>query len=172
MKRFIVSFSLLSFAFCVTAETQSQQMYSANGQKLAEFDQQTMSKLVKGISGYHEDVLVEGYWATSPLVEQDTYDGKYPFPIAYKEPWPGKQEFLEKLTLIEDSNKVQLVCMRGSSPSRLESCFVGNSEFHFADGRCTIIWTDAFGPHYVAKYNVKPSHEFYDFVMNLVLEIH
>lgn len=170
MKGFLVSLLLLSLVSCIGAETQSYQASLTHIEKLTEFDRQTMSKLKKGISGYHENILVEGYWATSPFIEQDMYHGKYPFPISHKQPWPGKQKFFEKLVLIEASNKVELICMRGVAPSRLESSFVGNCEFHYKDDHHTIIWTDAFNSHYVAKYNVKPSREFYDFVMNIVID--
>jgi hypothetical protein len=118
---------------------------------------------------------VEGYWGQH---EHDHRDN-LPFPIAHAEPWPGQKEFLKKLISIESSaqfwdhdslteSRIQIFIFKGSAHSRLESHVqVSNKEFY--DTCEQIRWPHGFSWYYVARFNVKPSKEFYDYVMNFEL---
>lgn len=128
---------------------------------------------------------IEGYWASSSHPERDTYKGKYPFPKANEAPWPGQQAFIDKLKQIEklfeylgslktaDLYKFSLSgfnLSRGSAPSRLDpEEDAGHGEYF--DGIEKVRWTFGFGSHYVQKFNVKPSQEFYEYVMNFNEEL-
>ncbi len=128
---------------------------------------------------------VEGYWTTIKLVFNDKGrwvdskidpNCKYPFPKPHKNPWPTQKEFLTKLYKIEScagdgnsnsSSRSRVLCfrMKGLSPSRLEprKNVSGNE---YCDTHENISWPAGFSWYYVAKFNVKPSREFYDYVMN------
>lgn len=142
-------------------------------EKLTEFEREKMSLITNNWNTTTS--LVEGYWASSPYPERDKYRGKYPFPIPHENPWPGQQQFLKKLAQLESSDKVEKSTMRGWAPSRLgyegwDDHEYGSCEYWYKNDSRHIGWTDAFGPFYVAKRNVKPSHEFYDFVMNVIID--
>lgn len=117
-------------------------------------------------------VDAEGYWAHSANPAEDTYHGKYSFPKPNQEPWPTEDKFLAKLTQIEKSAggaRVKTTRYRGLAPSRLEpGVDLGSSEY--VDTISGVTWTDAFGSYYVGKFHVKPSRQFYRFVMNFPLE--
>ncbi len=152
--------------------------------RLTEFDRETLSNVTDEDTGRHL-YWVEGYWAQGKNPLCDWYKGRYPFPISSNDAWPGKDEFLDKLAKIERlaeevdimdfnppaPNKVWRYIFRGLAPSRLDKSLLGCSEFSYrvgSDGK-KINWTDAMGEHYVKKYNVKPSREFYEFVTNFAL---
>ena len=101
----------------------------------------------------------EGYWASNKDPQQDHYAGQYPFPIVHAEPWPGKEEFLEKLSIATRGARMHIY--RGFSISRITGQPLGSCEFESSFG---IRWTQDFGPHYVAQYNVIPSREFYRYI--------
>ncbi len=116
-----------------------------------------------------EVIDAEGYWALSVDPKKDIYKGKYPFPKANAKPWAGKEEFLKKLEKIEafasrDENaKIRINVFRGPAMSRLDSGIVGCTEY--VDTVNSMKWTEGFGSHYIGKHNVKPSREFYEYVM-------
>ena len=68
--------------------------------RLTEFDRESLSNVVDDNSGRHR-YWVEGYWAQGKDPSRDGYKGRYPFPIPLNDAWPGKEEFLDKLTKIE-----------------------------------------------------------------------
>ncbi len=131
---------------------------------------------------------VEGYWASDEDPSKDSYKGKYPFPKANPKPWPTQKEFLERLERLTEKAKLEkaksvalgtqydnnwsgysVINWRGVSISRFEpSKYVGSQDYVYKDPKTgeEIYWTEAFGPYYVKKFNVKPSKEFYDWVMN------
>ena len=134
--------------------------------------------------------LDEGYWArklvghslarfiffiSSFWYRLGGYHGKYPWPEANSQPWPGQVTFSAKLKKIENILKKSpesFVGCFGMSPSRFElNKNVGCREFQYVDLETNevIIWPEAFRPYYVDKFNVKPSEEFYEFVMNYPL---
>ena len=95
------------------------------------------------------------------------------FHIAHRAPWPGQQEFVVKLAAIEREPSIRRESYRGYAPSRLEfrhgrAVDLGNSEF--VDPATRITWIDAMGRHYIGKFNVIPSREFYYFVMDYKLQ--
>lgn len=120
--------------------------------------------------------LIEGYWALYGIPNcavgriepssKDFYDGKYPIVKANPEPMPRQEEFLERLKAIEQS--AMQTAYGGVSPSRFEDIHVGNTEYSIVDQKTgkQVCWPQAFGPYYVRNFNVRPSEEFYNFVMN------
>jgi len=129
---------------------------------------------------------VEGYWAYSADPAQDDYKGKYPFPIPHKKPWLSKDDFVKKLRKIQGEAltktipqyleakrnnfeffpRIIYVSYRGHAPSRLEPGVNTEGGGEYIDTNNNISWTVAFLPYYVEKFNVKPSREFYHYVMN------
>ena len=117
-----------------------------------------------------------------------------PWPVVNARPWCGHREWLHMLKTIEDSSSgdgkggVQATRFRGMSYSRIEGemSLLGNKEFideqfffrTTADGKAAdtstlgqvrrrrwICWTGDLREHYVAKYNVVPSKEFFYYVI-------
>jgi hypothetical protein len=138
----------------------------------------------ESISFDRETIIeAEGYWALSENQDEDFYKGKYPFPQKNEHPWHGQEVFLQKLEMIEkqaqyysfhskdDNTGVRRLCYRGDSPSRFEpDVLCGSSEFIYKDSNDKKIkWTVALRYYYVAKFNVKPSREFYQFIKNFAL---
>lgn len=126
---------------------------------------------------------IEGYWATHPDPALDDYKGKYPFPKKNPKPWPTQEEFLKKLESIETlaqsifwaeyTPQIGYNTYRGASPSRFEKgVYVGCRKFRAINPHTgqTVSWPEGFGSYYVAKFNVMPSKEFYDFIMNYPIE--
>ncbi len=114
----------------------------------------------------------EGYWGTDVQIDLDVYKGKYPYPLANLEPWPTEKEFLHRLVLIERHPLVEIINYRGFSPSRFElGKTVGNKEYVYKSDAKEIRWTEALRPYYIEKFHVKPSKEFYDFVMSFFINI-
>lgn len=129
---------------------------------LIEFDRDEMSR-----TDHEEPARVEGYWASPGSqfdISKDRYQGRYPFPKANAEPWPTQKVFLQRLARIE--RKVSQIANRGCSPSRFEDGFLGNIEYQDTSRDPRVCWTEDFGPYYVKGFNVKPSREFYEYVMS------
>ncbi len=111
----------------------------------------------------------EGYWATSSDPTRDIYRDRYPFPKSNPQMWPTQEQFMSKLSALEadiHSKKVtniKTMYFKGVSHSRFDDSRLGCSEYR--DQKNSVAWTDAFLNHYVKKYNVKPSKQFYDYVM-------
>jgi hypothetical protein len=147
------------------------------------FDREKMNKC----GDPRENWRVEGYWAP-PKFWADCYEGRYPFPKPHTEPFANQVEFLKKLKKIEkvalgkeneywlkndsekqrilpSANMVEVVSYRGLSPSRLEEGVnVGSQEFQ--DHEHKVIWPGGYRKHYIKKHNVRPSREFYEYVIS------
>lgn len=93
----------------------------------------------------------EGFWYSKETPG-------FPMPVANATPWEGKNEFLSKLSKIEE--KAVIIRYRGWSVCRICSKHNGSTEFNLA-GWC---WPSGFR-HYVEEHNVKPSNEFLNFVL-------
>ncbi len=133
----------------------------------------------KMIRDRHKNEKVEGYWASNQDPSKDYYHGIYPWPEANPQPWTGQIAFSAKLEKIENvlkksrvttgCKKSGIIGYRGMSISRFEpDKYVGSREFKYVDSETeeVIRWPEAFRPYYVDKFNVKPSEEFHEFVMN------
>lgn len=134
--------------------------------RLTEFDRENMPVSDGG--------KVEGYWAEDK--EESTI---FPFPVGSDNPWPGKAEFLTKLR--EKEGKAENTQFRGTSRCRLvkknncepdidDDMMViknnGSSEFSMSTpAGDQIAWPEGYA-HYIEVHNVKPSREFYNFIMN------
>ncbi|XP_004349420.2 hypothetical protein CAOG_02670 [Capsaspora owczarzaki ATCC 30864] len=46
---------------------------------------------------------LEGFWASSPRIEDDGYHGAYPWPTPSTQPWPRRTDWVGKLRLIQDA---------------------------------------------------------------------
>lgn len=129
------------------------------------------NELLEEQIGFEREKLIkghgEGFWA--PRWDKE-YTGTLPFPKEHAKPWPSQNDFLKKLFAIESmagkNSRIQCVAYRGHSHARLgeESAYVGNRQY--SDMIAKICWPEAFGQYYVEKFNVKPSREFYRYVMN------
>jgi len=117
-------------------------------------------------------VQCEGYFRTK---ENEGRAGqRLPWPRSDRKNWPSKahkNEWMEKLAAIQDATHV--VSYRGMSWSRLEDgTLLGNKEYVSEDlnqeGQA-ICWTQDLLDHYVGKYDVVPSEEFYNWVMDYEL---
>lgn len=144
---------------------------SGGGSGALVFEREAMSKRGDGMA-------VEGYWAGSQDPAKDGYQGQYPFPKAHAEPWVGQAEFSAKLKQIEALSRAQWDCStmppitkieyRGHAYSRLAPGErVGHGEYK--DTRRNIVWPYGFRSHYIDRFNVRPSREFYDYVMSFDL---
>ncbi len=121
---------------------------------------------------------VEGYWATSPDFFKDIHKARYPFPQKNDSSWPGQQEFLDKLSRIESEQgkgRIEKKAWRATASkeedrwrSKFHSRFDEAKELslgEFFDKNKKVGWTADFGGYYVKEYNVKPSRDFYHYVM-------
>ena len=98
-------------------------------------------------------------------------EGDWGSPIAEPSPWPSQEEFEEKLARLEDLAQegnipgLEFRRLRGVSESKLDpSEILKRNEYH--DLVHNFCWTSSFLPHYVHKFNVRPSREFYEYVMS------
>ncbi len=106
---------------------------------------------------WSEPHRVEGYWKNETFPE-------LPLPKAHKNAWPGKKVFLTKLLAVQDHSGIEKIGYRGLSTSRIDNKSVGSHEYF--DPKNMITWPSAVSGHYIGKYNVIPSKEFYEYIMN------
>jgi hypothetical protein len=96
----------------------------------------------------------EGFWRSShtPLGRE-----ALPWPQPDNSSWPGRKDFLAKLSQIEEvASKVEY---RGFSGCRLCKCINGSSEYQ------TRAWSWPSGyRHYIEEHNVRPSLAFEEWV--------
>jgi len=121
----LIRISLIIGCISIIAPCKSMEVQQLSSQEeLTEFDRETMSMAEDG----HKS---EGYWASCQNPEQDMYKGKYPFPKANKDPWPGKNAFLAKLAAIEktveefDNGKEYFAFMSGKQGP--PTCLLANN---------------------------------------------
>ncbi len=94
--------------------------------------------------------MKEGFWYSE-------LEPQYP-KVIEGIPWEGQEEFLKALRIKE--RKAKLVVYWSLSICRICKEFNGNSTFYLENWE----WPCGF-IHYIRDHNVKPSPEFYDFVM-------
>ena len=95
--------------------------------------------------------MIEGYWWSR-------YEPQYLMPICHDIPWEGQEDFLHALRRRQKAAaKVQY---RGWSTCRICKCTNGSTEYKSGGW----IWPEGY-IHYIEEHNVKPSSEFYKFVM-------
>ncbi len=101
-------------------------------------------------------VTAEGYWASPD-------DASLPFPVAHTQKWPGQDQFEVKLRRIEKEYDALGYSggYFGSSSCRLCHQTLGSDEYN-GEG---MKWTGDFLGHYVMRHNVKPSRQFYTWVL-------
>jgi hypothetical protein len=163
-KSFCLNVIRLDFVFRSAANNNMGVFQSST--PLTEFDRESMST--------QGGVKYEGYWANS-----EDEKSNFPFPVGSDTAWPGKDEFLTKLRKKQSS--AEETSYRGMSHCRLvgkhncqsDSGFDdqpvkdnGSSEFSITSPNGDLItWPEGYA-HYVEVHNVKPSREFYNFIMN------
>ena len=104
-----------------------------------------------------ENVFIEGYWYENTFINQ-----KYPSPLSST--IPVDEIFINKLkTLIKTT---QFIDWLGPSMCRLCNKSVGNKEYESVRNNITFRFPEGI-VHYYIEHNVKPSNEFYDFVMTI-----
>ncbi len=133
-----------------------------------QFPRQMMCKLDRDNTWF-----VEGYWRSKKDDDPSTLTGnaaivaQYPFPVAHAQPWPGKDDFVAKMWIIEHHSKsfwkkkigLRTDYSKGYSPSRLTGEDVGSAQFHDYDFNVT--WPTGFVQHYIDRHNIIPSLHFY-----------
>lgn len=127
---------------------------------------------------------VEGYWAWDSDPSKDIYNGRYPWPTGECLTWAGKDEFVKRLTAMQERADIDVshrttktdimkIFYRGCSTSRLEQCANGRwvpvSNAEYVDAVNNVVWPAGFLEHYVVRHYVKPSLEFYNYVMSYTL---
>jgi hypothetical protein len=118
---------------------------------------------------------VEGQWQGYPFLPDDDVEGggvadPYPVPIPHSTRWPGRDEFELRLTKIQEK-------LRPESYLGVSRCSICNADLSVrtytgkemrrtaGNVREEVCWSAHFLSHYVQKHNVKPSLEFYNWVM-------
>jgi hypothetical protein len=127
------------------------------------FDRRHMSHM-PGRSGWR----VEGYWhSTAPAAE---HADNLPTPVAHERPFAEQSEFVRRLRAIEaqagaegGTSSIRRMVYDGASVSRMTGRRLSGAEYH--DRKAQIAWPADFLPHYVEQYHVRPSREFFDYVM-------
>jgi hypothetical protein len=120
----------------------------------------------------------EGFWASSQNPDEDQYKGAYPWPVPHSHPFKGETVFLDKLRAMQTladrrarsrpDSGLTVSGSRGFAPSRLESSVkLGNETY--VDIDANIEWTDALLNYYIGRYHVRPTREFYDYVLTYPL---
>uniref|UniRef100_A0A7S1QA16 Uncharacterized protein n=1 Tax=Neobodo designis TaxID=312471 RepID=A0A7S1QA16_NEODS len=126
----------------------------------------------------------EGYWRDSESVADTDPDAPapLPFPAARPLPFCGQHLWAKRLAYLEARARealsdghstnvgIAIARTRGLSPSRLTGELLGNLEFTdttTAGARSgePVCWTGDFREHYVGRFNVAPSREFYHYVL-------
>ncbi len=115
---------------------------------------------------------VEGYWKTANWHKSgnsqfyEKYDSDFQIPTRHDKKWPGQDEFVKKLRLIQD--KIRCNCYNGFSHSRFEKDkYLGSTEYW--DEKNLVKWPGDYLDHYIVEHNVVPSKEFYEFITNYKL---
>ena len=90
----------------------------------------------------------EGFWYSK-------YGGNdhFPKPIPHFEDWTGREDFLAKLSVVEEFAKP--ICFRGYSYCRMCKQRNGSVSFELNEWE----WPEGFR-HYLEDHNIKPTDEF------------
>ncbi|KJE91541.1 hypothetical protein CAOG_002670 [Capsaspora owczarzaki ATCC 30864] len=108
---------------------------------------------------------LEGFWASSPRIEDDGYHGAYPWPTPSTQPWPRRTDWVGKLRLIQDAFEAA----QTTRTTRLDTLDRWNKQAcrpaPFSQGLA----------HYVEVHHILPSLIFYeyvrDFPMNRIRQV-
>lgn len=125
------------------------------------FDREYMTTEESGIK-------VEGVWADKQP-ETSISQGRYPFPQPHVHPWPTQAEFLQALELLSKDESTMRTRIKALIPHCLKpGTYEDIDVYLYKDPKTKnlIQWTGSFGSQYVQEFNVKPSKEFYLWVMN------
>jgi hypothetical protein len=117
-------------------------------------------------------VRFEGFWASSEDPMKDEYKGVYPWPVKHTRAFSGEAEFLEKLRRIEAAAReagyqgtvLRYSKSRGYAPSRFTGKDVGSGTY--TDVAANIEWPEGYSSYYVEQNHVRPSLEFWSYVMD------
>lgn len=75
--------------------------------------------------------------------------------------WPGKFEFLEKLTQVQNNRETRFITYRGFSTCRI--CFKANGSKEFCYQGW--YWPEGY-EHYIREHNIRPSLAFQELIMD------
>lgn len=82
---------------------------------------------------------------------------------ALREPWKGKDKFLDKLRCLQKVFAFEYESKGGNRYSSLENDkLLGNTEYVLDD----VIWSADLTNYYIGIWNVKPSDEFMEFILS------
>ena len=127
----------------------------------------------------------DGYWKGDCLQYGKEYNPSAPKGCPQsrisKDQWPTKKIFLHKLKRVEtlirkrgrmmgSNDNYGIKFYKGPAHSRITDEWVGSEELEIRNRAGKIIcWPGGFRSHYLETYNVLPSQELYDAVMNFIL---
>jgi len=99
-------------------------------------------------------VIYEGYFKGPSESEKH-----YPLARARTTKWLGRREFMDALTKVQNSKKVEIEAFRGHSKCRICGAKNGHEEFVLKIGKIEWRWPSGF-LHYVEEHNVRPGLAF------------
>lgn len=128
-----------------------------SGPYLIKFDHDHMSFKDPSIF----DHKIEGYWG-------NLYNPNYPQLIINTEKWTGQNKYMKYLNFIQQ-NLCEYICYNSLPTSHINHHqLLSDGAYRIEWGDYTYEWPADFLYHYVYQYNVKPSKEHY----NLIIEIY
>lgn len=187
---FVLVVTFLTAALGFTLLAVPQLLLSVSG-KTGSARQEVLAKCFEKISFPAERLPrggCEGYWGPltgSPVKAADGAAAPvFPMPVKNVEPFCGQADFVAALRELEslarddeDSGTapIKIRLFRGLSSSRIDGALLGNQEFAdhswcadpphaTSDCRMFMCWTGDLRSHYIEKYNIVPSREFYSYV--------
>ena len=119
--------------------------------------------------------FTEGYWASDQDPSKDIYKGEYPWPQSSS--FPEKEEFMIKLTKVEEYLKLKeetkikdeedyVISYRGLSRCRICNEKNGYKEYVFKFSKNgKVNWPEGFR-HYVEAHEIRPSDKFVEIIMD------
>ncbi len=94
----------------------------------------------------------EGFW-------RDSKQSDLPMPLVSDRPWAGKEEFINKLDIVQGRGNTERVGYRGFSMCRVCGKHNGTASYICEGWE----WPEGF-MHYVEEHNVRPSLAFEEFI--------
>lgn len=138
------------------------------------FDRLTLFVPPKHYQNQNRSECAHDHWSDHQNSKPFDFDvNQFPLPKANTNTWPTQDEFLNRLQHIEwaanSGINITYVTAKGVYTSPLsDKQMLGM--YYYTDHHRHLYWPLALSTYYIPKHNVKPSKEFYDYVMNFPLK--